>query len=126
MLQHDFATITLPDIDIPFHSLYLWAGALSHACEHWSLSIVSHDLTLLIDLLKINSTWFNPNMFIGQYIPNLITQPFDISREYINIIYDQTQSPCLEKILKKWDEDDWENSRNCQKLVYIILTQLLA
>jgi len=50
VLERDFATITLPDVDIPFHSLYLWAGALSHACEHQSLSIVSHDLTLFIDL----------------------------------------------------------------------------
>jgi len=40
-------------------------------------------------------------------IPNLIAQPFDISREDIDIVYDQTQSPRLEKVLKKWDEDDW-------------------
>jgi len=126
VLQRDFATITFSDIDVPFRSLYLWTGALSCACEHQSPSIVSHDLTLLIDLLKINSTRFNPNMLIGQYIPNLITQPFDISREYIDIIYDQTQSPRLEKVLKKWDEDDWGNSRNRQKLAYIILAQLLA
>ena len=50
VLERDFATITLPDVDVPFYSLYLWAGALSHACEHQSLSIVSHDLTLFIDL----------------------------------------------------------------------------
>jgi len=52
-------------------------------------------------------------MLIGQYIPNFIAQPFDISREYIDIVYGQTQSPRLKKVLKKWDEDDWGNSRNC-------------
>jgi len=54
-------------------------------------------------------------MLIGQYIPNFIAQPFDISHEYIEIIYGQTQSPRLEKVLKKWNEDDWGNSRNRQK-----------
>jgi len=54
-------------------------------------------------------------MLIGQYIPNFIAQSFDISHECIDIVYSQTQSPCLEKVLKKWDEDDWENSRNRQK-----------
>ena len=91
VLERDFATIPLPDIDVPFHS---WTGVLpSHACEHLSLSIMSHDLTLFIDLSKkINPTHLNPDMVIGWYIPNLIA-------------YDQTQSPRLEKVLKKWDEE---------------------
>ena len=128
VLERGFATIPLPGIDVPFHSRYLWAGVLPfRACEHRSLSIMFHDLTLFIDLSKkINPTHLNPDMLIGRYIPNLIAQPFDISREYIEVVYDQTQSPRLEKVLKKWDEDDWENSRNRQKLAYIILVELLA
>ena len=66
LLEPDFDTIPLLGIDVPFHPHYLWAGVLpSRACEHWSLSIMFHDLYL-------------------------IAQPFDISREYTDIVYDQT------------------------------------
>lgn len=65
-------------------------------------------------------------MLVGKYIPNLIAKPFEVSREYAQIIYDQTSSPRLDKVLKKWEEDDWENLENRQKLAYIILVELLA
>ena len=51
-------------------------------------------------------------MLVGKYIPNLIAKPFDVSREYAQIIYDQTSSPKLDKVLKKWE--------------HIILIELLA
>ena len=44
-------------------------------------------------------------------VPNLIAQPFDISREYMDIVYHQTQSPRL-----KWDEDDWGTPETARKL----------
>jgi len=65
-------------------------------------------------------------MLVGKYIPNLIAKPFQVSRDYAQIIYDQTSSPCLDKVLKKWEEDQWASPANRQQLAYIILVQLLA
>ena len=65
-------------------------------------------------------------MLVGKYIPNLIAKPFDVSREYAQIIYDQTSSPKLDKVLKKWEQEKWASAENRQKLAYIILVELLA
>jgi fatty acid synthase subunit alpha len=65
-------------------------------------------------------------MLVGKYIPNLIAKPFDVSREYAQIIYDQTSLPKLDKVLKKWEQEKWASAENRQKLAYIILVELLA
>ncbi|TFK33214.1 fatty acid synthase [Crucibulum laeve] len=110
-LERGFATIPLPGIDVPFHSRYLWAGVLPFRAY---LS------------KKINANQLNPDMLIGKYIPNLIAKPFEVTQEYAQIIYDQTSSPRLDKVLRKWDQDSWGSSENRQKLAYIILVELLA
>ena len=55
-----------------------------------------------------------------------IAKPFDVSHKYAQIIYDQTSSPKLDKVLKKWEQDKWASTENRQKLAYIILVKLLA
>jgi fatty acid synthase subunit alpha len=65
-------------------------------------------------------------MLVGKYIPNLIAKPFDVSRDYAQLIYDQTSSPRLDKVLRKWEEESWASPDNRQKLAYIILVELLA
>ncbi|KAG5638483.1 hypothetical protein H0H81_012415 [Sphagnurus paluster] len=110
-LERGFATIPLPGIDVPFHSRYLWAGVMPFRAY---LS------------KKINPTHLNPDMLVGKYIPNLIAKPFDVSKEYAQIIYDQTSSPRLDKVLKKWDQENWASAEQRQKLAYIILVELLA
>ena len=60
------------------------------------------------------------------YIPNLIAKPIDVSYEYAQIIYDQTSSHTLDKVLKKWEQEKWSSAKNHQKLAYIILVGLLA
>ena len=65
-------------------------------------------------------------MLVGKYIPNLIAKPFDVSCEYAQIIYDQTSSLKLDKVLKKWEQEKWASVENRQKLAYIILVELLA
>ncbi|KAF7348641.1 Fatty acid synthase subunit alpha [Mycena venus] len=91
-LERGFATIPLPGIDVPFHSRYLWAGVMPFRAY---LS------------KKINVANLNPDMLIGKYIPNLIAIPFAVTKEYAQIIYDQTSSPRLDKVLKKWDQERW-------------------
>ncbi|KAG5646963.1 hypothetical protein DXG03_001686 [Asterophora parasitica] len=110
-LERGFATIPLPGIDVPFHSRYLWAGVMPFRAY---LS------------KKINPTHLNPDMLVGKYIPNLIAKPFEVSQEYAQIIYDQTSSPRLDKVLKKWDQENWGSAEQRQKLAYIILVELLA
>ncbi|KAJ3916064.1 fatty acid synthase [Lentinula edodes] len=111
LLERGFATIPLPGIDVPFHSRYLWAGVMPFR-------------TYLSK--KIDPTHINPDVLIGKYIPNLIAQPFDVSRAYAQIIYDQTSSPRLDKVLKNWDEENWGSAAQRQNLTYIILVELLA
>ena len=65
-------------------------------------------------------------MLVGKYIPNLIAKPFEVSREYAQIIYDQTSSPRLDKVLRTWEQDNWASAEQRQKLAYIILVELLA
>ena len=69
-------------------------------------------------------------MLVGRYIPNLIARPFEVSRAYAQQIYDQTSSPRLDKVLKRWDEDGWAKADTDpiqrQKLAYVILVELLA
>lgn len=65
-------------------------------------------------------------MLIGKYIPNLIAKPFEVSKKYAQVIYDQTSSPRLDKVLKKWDQENWAGAEQRQKLAYIILVELLA
>ncbi|CAL1716945.1 unnamed protein product [Somion occarium] len=110
-LERGFATIPLPGIDVPFHSRYLWAGVLPFRAY---LS------------KKINPSHLNPDMLVGKYVPNLIAKPFQVSKEYAQLIYDQTLSPRLDKVLRKWDQENWGAREQRQKLAYVILVELLA
>jgi fatty acid synthase subunit beta len=65
-------------------------------------------------------------MLIGEYIPNLIAKSFNISREYAQLIYDQTSSPRINKVLRQCNEENWARAAHRQKLAYIILVELLA
>ncbi|KAI0360181.1 fatty acid synthase [Trametes cingulata] len=110
-LERGFATIPLPGIDVPFHSRYLWAGVMPFRAY---LS------------KKINPAHLNPDTLVGKYVPNLVAKPFQVSKEYAQLIYDQTLSPRLDKVLRKWDQDNWGSAEQRQKLAYIILVELLA
>lgn len=65
-------------------------------------------------------------MLVGKYVPNLIAKPFEVSKEYAQLIYDQTLSPRLDKVLRKWDQENWGSPEQRQKLAYVILVELLA
>jgi molecular chaperone DnaK (HSP70) len=59
----------------------------------------------LIDLSKkINAAQLNPNTLMGKNILNFVAKPFNASREYAQLLYDQTLSPHLDKVLKKWNQ----------------------
>lgn len=126
-LERGFATIPLPGIDVPFHSRYLWAGVMPFrtylskkidAKGGFFFTMRKRTLTLTTDL--------NPDMLIGKYIPNLVAKPFEISKPYIEMIFNQTSSPRLEKVLKDWDSGNWSAAENRQVLAYTTLVELLA
>ncbi|KIJ51487.1 hypothetical protein M422DRAFT_203704 [Sphaerobolus stellatus SS14] len=110
-LERGYATIPLPGIDVPFHSRYLWAGVMPFRAY---LS------------KKIDPSHIDPDMLIAKYIPNLTAEPFQVSQEYAQGIYDQTSSPRLDKVLRHWDRDNWGSAEQRQKLAYIILVELLS
>ncbi|KZW02887.1 fatty acid synthase [Exidia glandulosa HHB12029] len=110
-LERGYATIPLPGIDVPFHSRYLWAGVMPFRAY---LS------------KKINPAQLDPDMLVGKYVPNLIAQPFEVTKEYAQKIYDQTSSPRLDKVLRNWEEERWSSAEQRQKLAYTILVELLA
>ena len=106
-----FRSIPLPGIDVPFHSRYLWAGVMPFR------AYLSR---------KLNPAHMNPELLIDKYIPNLTAEPFQISKAYAERIYQQTNSPRLEKTLKNWVEDGWDLPENRSKLGYVIIVELLA
>lgn len=61
-------------------------------------------------------------------IPNLVAKPFQVSREYVQLIYGQTSSPRLDKVLKKWGKDNYNcaSPEQRQMRAYIIFVELLA
>ena len=75
---------------------------------------------------KINAAHLDLDTLVGKYVPNLIAKPFQTTKEYAQIIYDQTLSPRLDKVLRKWEQDQWDSPENRQKRAYIILVELLA
>jgi fatty acid synthase subunit beta len=56
----------------------------------------------------------------------LVAKTFEVSRDYAALIYEQISSPRLDKVLKRWDQDNWAFAEQRQKLAYIILFEFLA
>lgn len=65
-------------------------------------------------------------MLIGKYVPNLVAKPFQVTQDYVQMIYDQTSSPRLDKVLKNWESENWADDAHRQRLAYTILVELLA
>ncbi|WVQ99903.1 hypothetical protein IAU59_007046 [Kwoniella sp. CBS 9459] len=111
ILDRGFATIPLPGIDVPFHSRYLWPGVVSFR-------------NYLVK--KIDPSQLNPDRLVGKYIPNLIAEPFEVTKSYVQKIFDQTASPRMESVLKAWEKEAWDSAGQRQRLAYNILTECLA
>ena len=77
---------------------------------------------------KINPSHTNPDVFVGKYSPNLTEKSFNISREYAQIIYDQTSSSKLDSVPKKWEQENWPSVqvKYRHNLARIILVKLFA
>lgn len=109
-LERGFANIPLPGIDVPFHARYLWAGIMPFRAY---LS------------KKINAAQLNPDMLVGRYIPTWLPSR-SRSPEYAQLIYDQTSSLRLDKVLKKREQESWASSGQRQKKARIRLSRHLS
>eukprot|EP01117_Protostelium_nocturnum_P000846 TRINITY_DN1109_c0_g1_i4.p1 TRINITY_DN1109_c0_g1~~TRINITY_DN1109_c0_g1_i4.p1 ORF type:complete len:3931 (+),score=1672.78 TRINITY_DN1109_c0_g1_i4:607-12399(+) len=110
-LDRGIASIPLPGIDVPFHSKYLWPGVVPFR-QYLSKKIQSDNLQ--VGILE------------GKYIPNLLAEPFELSKRFAQKIYDRTSSPPIEEVLKNWDQEGWGSSDARQRLGFVLLVELLA
>lgn len=53
-------------------------------------------------------------------------EPFEVTKAYVQKIYDQTASPRMDSVLKAWDQENWGSAEKRQRLAYNILTECLA
>lgn len=78
------ATIPLRGIDVPFHSSSLLPG-------------VAGFRRCLMDL--IDSHALDLKCLVGRYIPNLTARPFELSKDYFELVHGLTGSKALEGVL---------------------------
>ncbi|KAJ1746410.1 fatty acid synthase alpha subunit Lsd1, partial [Coemansia sp. RSA 1821] len=105
------ATIPLQGIDVPFHSKQLLNG-------------VSEFRTAL--LTKINGDTVNPELLYHRYIPNVTAAPFEVTREYFDMVLCETGSPIISDILANWNSDSLNDPVQKKHLAVTLLIELLA
>ncbi|MCF8569394.1 DUF1729 domain-containing protein [Gordonia sp. HY002] len=100
------AFILVPGIDVPFHSTVLRAGVPEFRGKLDEL------LPEVID----------PEILVGNYIPNLVPRLFNLGRDFVQEIADLVPSEPLDAVLADWDA--WEATPAA--LARVILIELLA
>ncbi|KAG8856877.1 3-oxoacyl-[acyl-carrier-protein] synthase [Serendipita sp. 411] len=73
------------------------------------LSLVSTSLE------RTNASQLTPDILSGQYVPNLIAEPFQVTREYTQKMHNQTSSPTLGKLINDWDQEEWGLLTNARR-----------
>jgi len=101
------AYITVPGIDVPFHSDVLRVGV-----DEFRRS-----------LERIMPLEANPEALIGRYIPNLVPRLFSLDRDFIQEIRDLVPAESLDEILA--DYDTWITHRRGEVARRVII-ELLA
>lgn len=81
-LERGKATIPLPGIDVPFHSRYLSSGVPAFR-------------DVLLQKMDVNRIRHILHRLEGRYIPNVIAEPFSVSRNFVDMLYKCTQSTFL-------------------------------
>ena len=108
ILERGVATIPLHGIDVPFHSRQLLPGVPAFR-DILSSKMSEAALGGTLDRL------------VGKYIPNVVGLPFELTREYVTLIYDETKSKVLGKLLA---DGGWPASPT--KIAKCLLVELLA
>ena len=98
----DRAYVTVPGIDVPFHSQVLRGGVPAFAEKLDELLPETLDL----------------NALVGRYVPNLVASPFELTQEFIDKVKPLAPSGKLDN-LKVEDLDE-------QSLARLLMIELLS
>ncbi|KAJ3124388.1 3-oxoacyl-[acyl-carrier-protein] synthase [Nowakowskiella sp. JEL0407] len=109
--ERGVATIPLIGIDVPFHSSFLLSGIIPFR-----------------EILrkKIDARFINVNLLINRYIPNLTADPFKLTKQYIQNVFNLTHTASLKEVLDKWDDQKYKDPAELQQLGHTLLIELLA
>ncbi|KAJ3387995.1 3-oxoacyl-[acyl-carrier-protein] synthase [Lobulomyces angularis] len=109
--ERGIATIPLNGIDVPFHSSFLLNGVVPFR-----------------EILKkkFEARLINVDLLVGNYIPNLTAQPFQLTLNYVKLVFEQTQSKLIKEIIDNWCEEHFLTPSGKQELGYALLIELLA
>ncbi|KAJ2812529.1 fatty acid synthase alpha subunit Lsd1 [Coemansia furcata] len=105
------ATISLPGIDVPFHSRQLLAG-------------VDEFRAVLQEMIRPENIDYS--LLRLRYIPNLTAVPFEVSREYFNLVHSITESPVAASVLDNWSDAALESEGKVADLAATLVVELLA
>ncbi|KAJ2795881.1 fatty acid synthase alpha subunit Lsd1, partial [Coemansia furcata] len=105
------ATIPLSGIDVPFHSSQLFPG-------------IDEFRSLLQE--KFRPEDIDYSVLHHRYIPNFTAVPFEVSREYFNLVHSITESPVAASVLDAWSESALDNAEDVAGLAMTLLIELLA
>ncbi|KAJ1999489.1 fatty acid synthase alpha subunit Lsd1, partial [Coemansia thaxteri] len=105
------ATIPLSAIDVPFHSSQLLPGV--------------DEFRALLQA-KILPERVNYSALRDRYIPNLTAAPFEVSRQYFELVHGMTGSPVAASVLDSWSDAALERADEVTKLAAALLVELLA
>ncbi|KAJ2816005.1 fatty acid synthase alpha subunit Lsd1, partial [Coemansia furcata] len=105
------ATIPLPGIDVPFHSRQLLSG-------------VEEFRAILREQIQAGNIDYSTLCL--RYIPNLTAVPFEVSREYFELIHSITKSPVAARVLDIWSDAALESKDKVADLAATLVVELLA
>ena len=100
------AFVSIPGVDVPFHSSRLVAGVDDFRAHLDELIPQEIDLSVLV----------------GRYVPNLVARPFSLDRSFVKAIAEVVDSPRIAGILADFDAA----AANPQKLGRTLLVELLS
>lgn len=83
------AYITVPGIDVPFHSHALRGGVAAFRAK----------------LEAVVRPGFDTAQLVGRYVPNLVARPFSLERAYFDDVLACTGSEVLTALRDRWDAD---------------------
>ncbi|KAJ2811356.1 fatty acid synthase alpha subunit Lsd1, partial [Coemansia furcata] len=105
------ATIPLPGIDVPFHSSQLLPG-------------VDEFRSLLHEMVRPKNIDYSALHL--RYIPNLTAVPFEVSREYFDLVHSITKSLVAASVLDNWSDAALESEGKVADLAATLVVELLA
>ncbi|MFO0602611.1 MAG: DUF1729 domain-containing protein [Polyangiales bacterium] len=83
------AYLEVPGVDVPFHSLALRSGV-----DAFREKLESY-IPRALDVAPL----------VGRYVPNLVAQPFALTRAYLDVVAACSGSPVLAALQARWDAD---------------------